>query len=179
VIRERVRTILEAHGVQYAVIGAVALAARGAPRSSYDFDLLTTDRRVFAPEMWAPLVDTGVAVDIRKGDFDDPLDGVIRIGPPQEQVDLVVGKWKWEQRAIESAQVAEIAGTPMPVALAGDLILMKLNAGGYQDRQDIHRLLNAGDRDKLIIEVTEKLADFPAAARREARKMWNAILREP
>jgi hypothetical protein len=177
-IRDTVRAILEAEGIRYAVIGAIALAARGAARSSYDFDLLTTDKRVFSPDLWAQLSEAGITVDIRKGDFDDPLAGVIRIGPPQEQVDVVVGKWKWEHRAVEDAQVADVEGIPMRVALPSDLILMKLNAGGYMDRQDIHRLLEIGPRAQLIAEVEQKLGDFPSTAEKEARAMWAEILSE-
>lgn len=178
-IRDTVRAVLDAHAIQYAVIGAVALAARGAPRSSFDFDLLTTDKRVFSPEMWSELVATGIAVDIRKGDFDDPLGGVIRIGSGGEQVDLVVGKWKWEHRAVEQAETANVEGIPMRVVLPGDLILMKLNAGSYQDREDIRRLLELGPREQLIAEVEEKLGDFSSTAEPDARRLWKSILEEP
>jgi hypothetical protein len=58
---------------------ATALAVRGIARSTFDIDLLTTDRRVFEPERWAPLVRAGATVDIRHGDAEDPLAGVIRI----------------------------------------------------------------------------------------------------
>jgi hypothetical protein len=179
VIRDQVRAILDANGVSYAVIGAVALAARGVLRSTYDFDLLTTDKRVFSTAMWSGLVSAGIPVDVRKGDFDDPLGGVIRIGTPREQVDVVVGKWKWEHRAVESAEVADVEGVPMRVAIASDLILMKLNAGGYQDRMDIRALLEHGPREQLIAEVEAKLGDFPLPAEKEARAMWKVILTEP
>lgn len=38
---QQVRTILDRHGVRYAVIGAMAMAVRGYPRFTLDFDLLT------------------------------------------------------------------------------------------------------------------------------------------
>jgi hypothetical protein len=178
VIQQRVRAILDAHEIRYAVIGAVALAARGAPRSTYDFDVLTTDKRVFSQELWSDLVRDRVPVDIRKGDFDDPLGGVIRIGPPSEQVDVVVGKWRWEHRAVESAEMADVQGIPMRVAIASDLILMKLNAGGYQDRMDVHALLEVGPRDQLIADVESKLGDLPSTAEKDARDLWQTILSE-
>ena len=121
---------------------------------------------------------SGIPVDIRKGDWDDPLDGVIRVGPPDEQVDVVVGKWKWEHRAVVQAEVADVQGVPMRVARASDLILMKLNAGGYQDRQDVHSLLEVGPREQLIAEVEQKLGDLPSTAEKDARAMWTAILSE-
>lgn len=129
--------------------------------------------------MWSELIEAAIPVDIRKGDFDDPLGGVIRIGTRSEQVDLVVGKWKWEHRAVESAEVAEVEGVPMRVAIASDLILMKLNSGGYQDRLDIRALLEHGPREQLIAEVEAKLGDLPLPAEKEARAMWRVILTEP
>lgn len=71
--------LLSADAIPHALIGAAALAVRGIARSTFDIDLLTTDRRVFEPERWAPLVRAGATVDIRHGDAEDPLTGVIRI----------------------------------------------------------------------------------------------------
>ena len=41
---DRVSGLLTARGIPHALIGAAALAARGIARSTYDIDLLTTDR---------------------------------------------------------------------------------------------------------------------------------------
>jgi len=172
VIRERVLRILDHLGVQYAVIGAVALAARGAARSTLDFDLFTTDRRIFEPSVWAEL---GEIVDIRKGDFDDPLGGVVRIRSKSEQIDIVVGKWKWEQRVIERAEVVDVQGAKLPVLLTSDLILLKLAAGGPIDQQDVIRLLAIGPREELIHDVNEKIGDLPA----DAQALWQKLVSEP
>ena len=72
-------------------------------------------RIVFDTSVWAELIRDGIVVDVRRGDFDDPLDGVIRVGDPGE-VDVVVGKWKWEQRVVDNAEPLQIAGILMPVA---------------------------------------------------------------
>ena len=177
-IRKTVQAILNANDIHHAVIGAVALAARGAPRSTYDFDLLTTDKRVFSPELWSELVREGIPVDIRKGDFDDPLGGLVRIGTRQEQVDVVVGKWKWEQRVVDNAESLDIAGIAIPVATASDLILMKLNAGGIKSHLDVIALLEHGPREQLIAEVESKLGELPSTAEKDARAMWAEILSE-
>jgi hypothetical protein len=174
---QRVKGILDAQGVRYAVIGAMAMAARGYPRFTLDFDLLTTNKTVLEPKVWQELVADHVAVDIRKGEFDDPLAGVVRIGDPGD-VDVVVGRWKWEHRVVEEAEPLQIAGMSLPVARTSDLILMKLNAGGYQSRLDAAQLLEVGPREQLIAEVEAKLGDFPSTAEKEARKMWMSILNE-
>jgi hypothetical protein len=172
---QRVKEILDRLGVQYAVIGAMAMAARGFPRFTLDFGFLTTDKGVLDPDAWRDLVRQGIVVDVRKGDFDDPLAGVVRVGDPAE-VDVVVGKWKWEQRVIESAEPLQVAGITLPVAKASDLILMKLNSGGYKGRLDIIGLLEVGPREKLIADVEAKLGDFPPTLEKEARAMWAEIL---
>jgi hypothetical protein len=168
VIRDRVLKTLDDLGVQYAVVGAVAVAARGVVRSTLDFDLLTTDTRVLQDRVWAELPD----VDIRKGDSDDPIAGVVRIGPKSEQIDIVVGRWKWEQRVIERAQAADVQGTILRVPLTSDLILLKLAAGGPIDQQDILRLLAVGARDQLIADVNGKISDLPD----DAQQLWTRLI---
>jgi hypothetical protein len=168
VIRDRVLKILDDLGVQYAVVGAVAVAARGVVRSTLDLDLLTTDTRVLRESVWAGLPD----VDVRKGDSNDPLAGVVRIGPKAERIDIVVGRWKWEQRVIERAQPAEVQGAILRVPITSDLILLKLSAGGSLDQQDIVRLLAVGPRDQLIAEVNEKIVELPI----DAQQLWTRLI---
>jgi hypothetical protein len=74
----RVTAIFEQAHVPYALIGAVALSLYGISRSTLDIDLLVTDRRVLEPDFWSDLDATGVRVDARRGDADDPLSGVVR-----------------------------------------------------------------------------------------------------
>ena len=172
---QRVKQILDDLGVQYAVIGAMAMAARGFPRFTLDFDFLTTNQAVLEAKIWDELVRESIVVDVRKGDFDDPLAGVVRIGEPGE-VDVIVGKWKWEQHVVESAEPLRVAGMVLPVAKTSDLILMKLNSGGYQSRLDVMGLLEVGPREQLIAEVEVKLGDLPSTAEKDARTMWAEIL---
>ena len=81
----RVAAALSAAGIRHALIGATALALRGIARSTYDFDLLAIDERVLDPETWADLVNDGIVIDIRKGDADDPLRGVVRLQSKTER----------------------------------------------------------------------------------------------
>ncbi|HUP50588.1 MAG TPA: nucleotidyltransferase [Thermoanaerobaculia bacterium] len=164
---EQVCRLLDAHGVRYAVIGAIAVAARGAPRSTIDFDLFTTDRRVLDPALWREVPD----VDIRRGDADDPLAGVIRIGRGVEQIDLVVGKSKWQEAVIERSDFVEIEGIGMRLPRTSDLILLKLAAGGPLDQQDVIRLLEAAERSELIAEVNQRIVDLDD----DARALWARI----
>jgi predicted nucleotidyltransferase len=168
-IVQRVREILERTGIRYAVIGAIAVAARGIPRFTADFDFFTADRRVFDPELWSELRSEEIPVDIRKGDFDDSLGGVVRIGQVHE-VDIVVAKWKWELAVIERAEPVDIAGAPMPVPTTGDLILLKVAAGGQKDRNDVTSLLEFGPREPLLEYVRTRIAELPESLRSEVEE---------
>ena len=172
-ILEAVSRILEELGAPYALIGGQAVAVRGHPRLTLDYDFLTADRRVFAPDVWKSLGDRGGKIEIRRGDFDDPLAGVVSIAMDNErEADIVVAKWSWEEGVIERAERMIVEGVSVPVPTTSDLVLLKLAAGGYLDRQDIYSLLHAGDRERLIAEVGEKVESLPS----EAGALWQEML---
>ena len=90
----------------------------------------------------------------------------------REQIDIVVGRWKWEQRVIERAETTDVQGIPMRVPLTSDLILLKLAAGGPIDQQDVIRLLAVGPRDRVIEEVNQKIGDLPE----DASALWKRLV---
>lgn len=166
---DRVARILETHRVPHALIGAAALAARGIARSTYDIDLLTTDSRVLAPGFWDPLTAEGVAVDVRRGDAEDPLSGVVRLDDSEDRpVDVIVGKHAWQTRAVERA---ERPGAGTPIVTVRDLILLKLYAGGAQDVWDVRELLRLPGGETLIADVTAELEEHS----RQMRELWAEI----
>ena len=134
---DAVALVLEHRGIPYALIGGTALAVHGVARSTFDQDLLVTDRRALTRDAWAGLPKETV-VDIRAGDADDPLAGVVRC------------------RADADRDV--------------DLVLLKLYAGGSQDRWDIDQLLAIGGR-ALVDGVEEHLPQLPPAS----RALWKTI----
>lgn len=170
---DRVVRLLADLEIHHTLIGAAALAARGVARSTYDIDLLTMDSRALAPDVWQPLRDSGATVDVRRGDDDDPLAGVVRIEQPGERpIDIIVGKHRWQARAVERAE--RLPGT-VPVVTARDLVLLKLYAGGTQDLWDIRELLEMPGGDRLITEVSEDLVELP----RVMHVRWAQIRQEP
>jgi hypothetical protein len=156
------------------VIGAYAVAARGFLRFTRDFDLMTTDRTALLDETWSDLRSRGFEVSVRKGDFEDPLAGVVRIKGPETEIDLVVAKHKWEQAVIDRAEPLQLDTISLPVPRTSDLILLKLSAGGPVDLMDAHRLLDVGDRKALVAEVTATAESVP----QELRDAWQRFLSE-
>jgi hypothetical protein len=162
---ERVVHLLELRDVRFALIGAAALAVHGISRSTVDIDLLVTDEQVLNSTFWTPL-SVDVHIDVRRGDSVDPLAGVVRCRAQGERdVDVVIGKGGWQADVISRAALTRRQSRDVPTVLVEDLILLKLYAGGSQDRWDIEQLLACDDRAALVTAVESRLAALPPAAR--------------
>lgn len=166
---DRVSAHLATHGVRHALIGATALAAAGVARSTFDVDLLAFDRRLLDASFWAPIAAADLSLDVRAGDRDDPLAGMVRLARAAERpVDVVVARHAWQARLVERARPSD-SGPPIvgPV----DLILLKLYAGGAQDLWDIRELLSLPGAERLVADVERELASLPAAMWR----LWHTL----
>ncbi len=168
-----VLSFLRHAGIGCALIGGEALAVRGVARSTFDTDLLTTDRRALDATTWTTLqADPRLTVTVRRAGADDPLDGVVRIEALGERpVDLIVGRLWWQAAAVERAETIRLWDLDVPVLSSVDLILLKLYAGGTQDAWDIEQLLAAGERGALVDAVSRVLDELPVPA----RAMWARI----
>ena len=156
---------LRGAGVPFAVIGAAAMSARGFPRQTLDVDLFTTARGVLGEAFWQGLPRRG---DVRHGDADDPLAGAVRFTDPE--IDVVVGRARWQADAVARAEPLHIGELILPVVTLPDLILLKLDAGGYRDAADVRMMLSgAGAGLAETIEVA--LPVLPA----EAQQLWREI----
>ena len=170
---DEVSAILESLGGRYALIEAHAMAARGYPRSTVDVDFLTVDQRVLDSSLWTDISRRGGTVEPRRGDDDDPLAGVVHIQlADASEVDVVVGRWKWEAAVVDRAERMRIAGRDIPVARTSDLIMLKLAAGGYLDQRDAALLLATGDRAAPAREVEAHIDDV----RPDIRQAWRELL---
>ena len=165
---DRVRFLLADQGVAHALIGAAALAVHGVSRATLDQDLLVTDQRVLATAFWVSL-GAGAGVDVRVGDTDDPLAGVVRITFPLDRdVDIVVGRQPCQAAIL--ARILHVGAQQLPVVRAADLVLLKLYAGGSQDRWDIEQLL-ALHPSGLANVVDEHVTALPA----RSRALWETL----
>jgi hypothetical protein len=152
--------------VAHALIGAVALAAHGVSRSTLDQDLLVIERRVLNEGFWDPL-GSPVSIDVRAGDTTDPLAGVVRLRRAKERdVDVVVGRHEWQRPILERA--IPVGDGHLRVVRAADLILLKLFAGGTQDKWDIEQLLGLDQAGALAEDVDSHASVLPA----DSREVW-------
>jgi predicted nucleotidyltransferase len=157
---------LDRMGVRHALIGAAALAAHGVARSTFDMDLLTTDVTVLDPKAWEDAaLDPTWTVDVRRGDADDPLAGVVRVsGSDQADIDIVVGRYGWQTAAVERAGISDLGRLRIRVVRAEDLVLLKLFAGGAQDLWDVEQLLAVANREAIAAGVDARIGQLPASA---------------
>lgn len=166
---ERVGGFLSERAIGHALIGAAALAVHGVSRSTLDQDLLVLDGQVLEAQFWTPLSDAA-AVDVRPGDAEDPLAGVVRIEERGERtVDVVVGRSTWQHDVLRRATA--IGDGPLRVVEAADLVLLKLYAGGSQDRWDIDRLLALDTGAATARVVDERVAALPP----RSRELWSLL----
>lgn len=163
---------LQGKQIAHAVVGALAVVARGHIRTTADVDVMTTDKVVLQPAFWDLLRESGASVDVRVGDYDDPLAGVVHLELIDgTEADVVVGRYKWQRAVIERAEPLEISGSLVPVVRTPDLILLKLFAGGPIDISDIHALLGMPEHDSIVAEVDSLIEPLPD----DARELWASI----
>ena len=166
----RVYGTLTTAGIRSALIGAGALAVHGVSRSTFDRDLLVVDKRALERQTWATLPET-VSIDIRRGDAEDPLEGVIRLSSGAERVvDVIVGRHRWQFRLLEEASAVETPDATLSVVSAPGLVLLKLYAGGPQDLWDIEQLRSVHGKE-LDAAVDAGIHALPA----DARETWRRV----
>jgi hypothetical protein len=165
---EQVAGFLISHDIPNALIGAAALAVHGVSRSTLDQDLLVVDRHVLDASFWTGF--TGAELEVRRGDDADQLAGVVRIRAGDERdVDVVVGRSAWQEAVLGRA--TRIGAGPLCVVEVADLILLKLYAGGSQDRWDIEQLLALDQGATAAVTVEQRIAPLPE----RSRQMWIAL----
>jgi hypothetical protein len=95
-----------AHGVDYLIVGAHALAYHGAPRSTGDLDILVRPTQNNAQRIIKALEDFGFGgVGLTYADFTGP-DAVVQLGVAPVRVDIVTSLTgvSWEEAAEGRAQ---------------------------------------------------------------------------
>ena len=171
-----VSRMLTSRGTPHALIGAGALAFHGVGRSTFDLDVLVTDRSVLVTAFWARLTGQGDILDLRVGDDEDPLAGVVRISRPGARpVDVVVGRAAWQSEALRRATPFALGTVAIPVISVADLVLLKLYAGGPQDAWDVEQLLRLKGRTPLAADVERQLPRLPE----HASVLWRRIVDAP
>lgn len=166
---DHVVRILQDSQIPFALIGAAAMAAHGVSRSTYDTDFFSVGPAALDPVIWKALGTSGVRVDVRIGDDDDPLLGVVRFAQDDQAIDLVVGRSRWQQEVIARAKPTYVFKLNIPIVTVEDLILLKLYAGGIQDRWDIQQLVES--TSLIAGHIDERVASLPE----RCQALWSQL----
>ena len=133
--------LLNAHNVDYVIVGAYALAFHGVPRFTGDIDILVKPNAKNAESILAALKEFGFgSLDLGKSDFQQP-DKVIQLGVPPVRVDLITSLTavSWQQ-----AYSGRVEGTygDVPVYFLGrkEFLANKKALGRKKDLADIETL---------------------------------------
>ena len=132
---------LNSHGVDYVVVGAVALAYHGFPRYTGDLDVLIRNSPENAKRLEAALAAFGLAgLGLKAADFDESY-RVIQIGVAPNRIDLITSitgvtfQDAWADR-IETV----LEGFPVNFISRRALIRNKRLTGRAQDKADLEAL---------------------------------------
>jgi hypothetical protein len=88
-------------------------------------------------------------------------------------VDLLVGRFEWQQHILDRAERLPVGRGNVPVVGAADLILLKLFAGGSQDAWDIEQLLAVNFAAARDVEA--RLPELPP----ESATLWARLHGRP
>lgn len=165
---------LERLGISFMLAGAGALAVHGFSRATRDIDFLTSQADSLEID-WQSGFQTETGVEVRKGDSDDPLAGVVRFTREgQDEVDLVVVRWKWQQQMIERSEMMDLGGFQVRVPKVEDLVLLKIEAGSFLDQRDAAQLIQIHG-PAMIDRVDESISDLPDYVRAAWEKLRSEL----
>lgn len=160
-----------------AVIGAMALAVHGIVRSTADLDLLAAQEHVLWERTWTAARRRRLSIDVRLGDDDDPLCGVVRVGARARMpVDVIVVRGLWARRIVERAIGPEgvrsaFSGVELPVARLSDVLLLKLYAAATDVVEDAELILRHPEASRVLDEVEHEIAALP----RDCQERWTRL----
>lgn len=136
-----------AHGVEYLLVGAYAMAAHGRVRATGDLDVWVRPEPANARRVMAALAEFGAPVQGLSEEDLVSADLVFQIGIAPLRIDVLtaidaVGFDEAWARRTES----RFADQPVPVLSRDDLIRNKRAVGRAQDLADLEWLEKPGDR---------------------------------
>lgn len=139
--------VLTAHGIDYAVVGAMAGSVHGIVRASFDADAVLSLAVQRAAELERKFKAAGFQTTLRRGDPDDPIGALLTLSDAfANRVDLLIGLRGLEPTAFSRAIELTFEKAPLRVIGLEDFIAMKVFAGGPQDLADARAAINTGSQ---------------------------------
>jgi predicted nucleotidyltransferase len=162
-------------GLEFLLIGGVAVIARGVPRTTADVDVL-----IFASEArLVELLDAALAAGFT-ADRETELEalrttGTLRIRRGVRQLDIIAASLPFERRALDRAKKQSFFGVSVALPTAEDLLAFKVLAGREKDLDDAVHIaarhlpnLDVARAEEAVREVAEYAEDMSLVARLHA-----------
>jgi predicted nucleotidyltransferase len=159
----QVDAFLKALGIPYIIIGGIANAVRGEPRTTHDADLKVLVKGMTIAQFRA-LAEVQFKPYRRPwlGQAESALVISVEVAPDMI-VDLLAAVLPYEEQAIQRAELIYFEDLLLPVCTAEDLIIHKAIANRTKDWQDIDGIL-LRQRGKLdVAYVRDWVAQFAEA----------------
>jgi len=153
-------SVLNAHGIDYAVIGALAVAVHGVVRASVDADAVVAAAVPQLRELRNKLMAGHLSVELRTGGVDDPVGAMMIVTDRHaNRVDLLAGIQGLDGGVYDRSISLRPSGMPTALKIVGreDLIAMKIAAGSPKDLMDAESCIAVAG-DSIDAELVRKLA---------------------
>lgn len=147
-----VAKVVAAHQGRAAVIGGIAVIARGVPRLTRDIDIAVAGNDITSSVLAGELERVGIQPRIAEAIAFADENQVLLMKHVESGVEIDVSRaWlPFEIEALEAAREETLAGVRIAIAQPEDLIIFKAVAWRPVDQQDVERLLTLhGERIDL------------------------------
>jgi len=133
--------LLNAHHVEYLLIGGFAVAMHGYPRATADMDVWVARRRSNGERIVACLREFGFDTPNLTPELFDEPDRIIRMGEAPLRIEILtsIDGVSFDDCA-QRAETQSVDGTPVPVISLADLKTNKRASGRAKDIDDLENL---------------------------------------
>ncbi len=133
--------LLNAHNIQYLIVGGHAVAAHGHPRNTKDMDVWVSPDRANVEKFYKALTEFGFgSIGLTVDDFLSP-ENVIQLGFPPNRIDILmdisIGPF---EECFQMRVVVDVQGVQCNVISLEDLKRAKKVTGRTQDLADLENL---------------------------------------
>lgn len=133
--------LLNAHHVEYLLIGGFAVAMHGYPRATADMDVWVARHRTNAEQLVACLRDFGFDTPNLTPELFDAPDRIIRMGEAPLRIEILMDiDGVTFEDCVTRADTQSVDGTLVPVISLNDLRINKRASGRAKDLDDLENL---------------------------------------
>lgn len=152
-------------GEPHMLSGGTAVILRGVARVTDDVDATVWGERLGVEDLLAVLARHEIVGRIPDAAAFARERQVLllRHAPTATPMEVSLAWLPFEREALQRAELIDVGGFDIPVALAEDLVIYKIVAWRDRDRTDVERLLRAYPDDIDLSRVRRIIAEFAAA----------------